>query len=248
MIYHIAICDDDKDFITYIKNILLKARADETQIFKIDEYFSGEELIKALDGNTNIDLLILDMQLGGIDGDETAKHFREKFPYSVLVFCSGVYPPTIQSFKTTPFRYLLKQQTDIDFINEMKNILTEVEKTKNNDYIIGHYRSIFVKIKINHILYIENSKRGSRLIVSKDSEAVKFSKQILIDEKLTDLTEKFRRFGFAVPHSSYIVNLNHIEIMSSNCITLDNGECLSISRAFQKQFKDFAVKYMSNKY
>lgn len=248
MIYRIAICDDDKEFITYIKNILLKARKDETQIFKIDEYFSGEELIKALNGNMYIDLLILDMQLDGIDGDETAKRFRERFSYSVLVFCSGVRPPTIQSFKVTPFRYLLKKQTDEEFVYEMKMILEEVERTQTDAYIVGHYRSVMMKIKINHILYIENSKRGSRVIVSPDSAEGKLSKHILIDEKLDELSEKFSKFGFAVPHSSYIVNLNHIKIMNSDCIKLDNGECLSISRAYQKPFKEFAARYMSNKY
>lgn len=105
--YHIAICDDSKKYILYLRDILKEVECNID--YKIFEYSSGEELVRNLDRGINYDLLILDMQLGRMDGDETAKIFRTRFPYTVLVFCSGVRQPTIQSFKATPFRYILKQ-------------------------------------------------------------------------------------------------------------------------------------------
>lgn len=226
--YSIAICDDDKKFITYIKTVLFQARQNEKQQFKIYEFSSGKELVWKLDGSVHFDLLILDMQLGEIDGDEVARIFRERFPYSVLVFCSGVRLPTIKSFKATPFRYLLKTQSNEELIHEMQEILAEVEKTLSESYIMGHYRSVSIKVRVRNILYIENSKRGSRVVVSPISEEAKFKGKILIDEKLGELAERFLKLGFAFPHSSYIVNLNHIESICSNDVKLDNGEILSI--------------------
>ena len=96
--YHMAVCDDDKVFISYIRKIFSKANGTNQYQYKIYEFYSGEELISSLDTNKYFDLLILDMELGGIDGDETARKFREKFKDTVLVFCSGMRAPTVKSF------------------------------------------------------------------------------------------------------------------------------------------------------
>ncbi len=246
--YHIAICDDDKVFIAYIKKIIKQAEAKEKYKyqFKIYEYVSGEDLIDSLKGNIQYDLLILDMQLGGIDGDETAKSFRKKFPNTVLVFCSGVCQPTVKSFKAIPFRYLLKTYSEIEFIEEMQEILKEVEKNADETFIIGRYRNNLVRVRIRNILYIENAKRGSRIIVNPKSEEANFKEQILVDEKLNELSSKFKELVFA--HNSYIVNINHVENVRGGELLLDSGESLSISRTYQKIFREAFTKSIANKY
>lgn len=244
--YHVAICDDDRVFISYIKKIIKLAKDKEDCEYKIYEYFSGEDLVQHLGDNIQYDLLILDMQLVGIDGDETARRFRKRFPNAVLVFCSGVRPPTVKSFKATPFRYLLKSYSEIKFIHEMKEVLKEVERNVRESYIIGHYRNSVIKVRVKNILYIENAKRGSRVIVSKKSEEANFEGKILIDEKLIELSEKFEELFFA--HSSYVVNLNHVEIVKNDELLLDSGEKLSISRTYYKTFREAFTKNIANKY
>lgn len=246
--YHVVICDDDKGFIGYMREILLKARDNKKQGFKIYEYFSGNDLIYHLDGMAQCDLLILDMQMNGMDGDETAACFRKRFPEVVLVFCSGVRLPTVKSFKTTPFRYLLKKWEEPKMINEMKEALAEVERTFHIPYIIGHYRNKLIKVKISDILYFENAKRGSRVVVSPESKEAGFDEQILVDEKPKKLAERFAGLRFAVPHNSYLVNLEHVDMIQGNQIKLNNGEILSLSRAYGQEFRKAFAKWSANKY
>ena len=54
--YHVAICDDDKVFISYIRKILNQARGTNQYQFKIYEFYSGEELVSSLDTSIHIDL------------------------------------------------------------------------------------------------------------------------------------------------------------------------------------------------
>lgn len=244
--YNVAICDDSKVFVSYIRRIIECAADKKGDSFKIYEYFSGEELVCNLDGHIQYDLLILDMQLGGINGDETAGVFREKFPYTVIVFCSGVYLPTVKSFKVTPFRYLLKSYSEKEFIIEMEEILNEMERIKNDSYIVGHYKSNFVRVQIRNILYIENSKRGSRVTVSKNSKEAEFDGDILIDKKLLELSNEYMELVFA--HSSYLVNLNHVVKINKSELFLDNGESLTISRTYNKVFREAFTKNISKKY
>lgn len=244
--YRVAICDDDKLFISYMKRIIKEAKEKEKYEFKVYEYLSGEELIQDFEANIQYDLLILDMQLGGMDGDETAKHFRSRYPNTVLVFCSGVFQPTVKSFKVTPFRYLLKSYSETQFVREMKEILREVEKNFHDSCILGHYRNTSIKVRLGNVLYIENAKRGSRVIVDPKSEEANFEGQILIDEKLNELSNRFTELVFA--HSSYIVNITHVENVKRNELLLDSGESLSISRAYHKTFREAFTKSIANKY
>ena len=244
--YHVAICDDDKVFISYIRKILNQARGTNQYQFKIYEFYSGEELVSSLDTSIHIDLLILDMKLGGIDGDETARRFRVKFKDSVLVFCSGVRAPTVKSFRVTPYRYLLKSYSDRQFVREMKEILTEVEKKSKEEYIVGHYRNNVIRVNIQDILYVENAKRGSKIIVCSECEAAKFEGQILVDDKLEALAAKYYELAFA--QSIYIINIKKKKNIVGNEVYLDNDECLSVSRTYQKEFRQIFTKSIAEKY
>jgi DNA-binding LytR/AlgR family response regulator len=248
LMYHIAICDDSKEFISYIKGVLQEAIGDKNIELKIYEFMSGEELVRNLDRGINYDLLILDMQLGRMDGDETAQIFRKKFPFAVLAFCSGVRLPTIKSFKATPFRYLLKQQTRQELIETMKEILDEVEKNLNEPFIMAHYRWTTQMVKMKDILYIENTKRGGRIVVCPKCEEAKYEEKLLVDKKPEQLQAELEQFGFALAQSTYLVNMDHIELLHSEDFELDNGEVIKIARTYQKSFRDAFVKRFTNKY
>lgn len=244
--YHIAVCDDDGMFVEYIKKIIKESWNEDEKELKFYEYSSGEELIKSMMEMLQYDLLILDMQLGGMNGDETARLFRKKFPDAVLVFCSGVRTPTIQSFKATPFRYLLKSHSDDEFQSEMREILKEMVRCSKDLYIIGHYRKNMVKVRLKNILYIENAKRGSRVVVSPSCEEARFEEMILVNEKIVELSERFPQLVFA--HSSYVVNIEHVDYVNSTGIVLDSGEMLSVSRLYQKSFREVFTRSIAGKY
>lgn len=244
---HIAICDDDKNFISYVKKMIIKAGVNPENVY-FSEYTSGQEFVFKIDSANECDLLILDMQLGDMDGDDVAKIFRQAYPYAVLVFCSGVQLPTVKSFKATPFRYLLKSYSDEELIGEMKEILGEVRRNMNEEYIIGHYRATTVKVKIKNIMYITNSKRGSRIFVSADSEEYGFEEPILVDAKLSELYELYGKFGFEFASTSYIVNMRHVKKIVASDLILYTDEKLTITRSYFKEFREKFTRNLARKY
>lgn len=244
---HIAICDDDKNYISLMKKIIIASGADSQTTF-FTEYTSGKELIFDLETRKECDLLILDMQLGDMDGDDIAKKFREMYPYAILVFCSGVQLPTVKSFKATPFRYLLKLYSDDEMIEEMKEIIKEVVKSKEDTFLVGHYRNSSIKVKISNIMYITNAKRGSRIFVTPECEEYGFDKQILVDEKLAELQKKYQKYGFEFASVSYIVNMCYVKQIVSNELILFTNERLSITRRYYKEFRGKFTKNLAGKY
>jgi DNA-binding LytR/AlgR family response regulator len=244
--YNIAICDDERIFIDYMKRMLNISADSEGQPFRFYEFHSGEELISSVNDGLNIDLLILDMELGGMDGDETAQHFRERQKEAVLVFCSGVRAPSVISFRATPYRYLLKSYSDDQMIKELKEILAEMAKRAKILYITGHYRSNTIRVNINDIMYFETAKRGSRIVVRKDCEEADIDTPILIDEKLDTLEGKYPQIVRA--HSSYMINISHVKRITGCEVFMDDGSIMTISRTYQKSFRLAVTKEFAGKY
>lgn len=230
--YHLGICDDDSMFIEYIKRLFQEVCQDIT----FYEYLSGEELIQDMQTQEKYDLLILDVMMPGMNGNETAKKFREQFPNTLLVFCLGVCLPTVESFETTPYRYWLKEYTEEKMRREVEGVFGKLEKTKVMPYIVGKKENQWIKLSPEQISYIAIAKKGSVLYDANSKESYSSPK------KLAEFYEQLKDFGFVYAHNSYIVNLKYVAIAGPTELQFIHGEKLTISRARAKEFlKAFAV-------
>ena len=89
--YKIVICDDDKNFISYMKEMLLRCDLSERQV-TFYEVTSGEECLLTVERMTSCDLIILDMQMSGMDGHGKAvQKIISGFFISILFWCIKTY-------------------------------------------------------------------------------------------------------------------------------------------------------------
>ena len=245
--YYIVICDDDKSYINYLKRMILKCGVDSEEIM-FYEYASGEELIESLGETKKIDLLILDMQMKEYDGNRTAKLFRKEHPSSVIVFCSGVCQPTVESFETTPFRYLLKEYGQERMIKELVPVIEEMKNKQTEPVVIGTYRYEDIRLRPDDILYISIIRNGSEIHVVPEKAEGEKDRQLTSRKKISELYEELKDYGFEYAHNSYIVNLNHIKKKKTKELTLKDGTILTIARSKEKQLRQAFAKYKSHKY
>ena len=105
-LFWIAICDDEKESLTEIKEILLECEAEAGE-FKISSFPSGNALMKA--NVSRYDLLILDMVFPGENGRDIAHEYRSKNKDGIFVFCTGKVSPIPDDFRLGPYRYLRKE-------------------------------------------------------------------------------------------------------------------------------------------
>lgn len=241
--YHVAICDDDPAYIKYVKDLFLQVKESKEELV-FYEYISGEELLADLENVEKYDMLFLDVQLTGIDGNVTARHFREKFPDSLLVFCSGVYLPTPESFEVLPFRYLLKSYSKERMREELRPIFLQMRKMKPAPLLFGKREHKNFRIPLIYVEYIEIAKRGSVIYTYEDGERYKYSSGTRVGEHYVEL----RNFGFAYAHNSYIVHLNSISTITATELELLSGAKLNISRSHSKVFKEKFADYLAQKY
>lgn len=236
--YYIGICDDDPVFIEYIKRLICMENAP----VEFYEYLSGKELIQDMQKIERYDLLILDVCLPDMDGNETARKFREQFPDTLLVFCSGVCMPTTESFETTPYRYWLKQYTEERMTKEVQEVFAKLRQKRVVPSIMGKRDNQIAKLSAERISHIAIARKGSVIYCGNLKE--KYSSQ----KRVAELYEQLKDFGFVYAHNSYIVNLKHVAVAGPKELELMSGEKLTISRSRAKEFlKRFTIE-LAGKY
>jgi len=110
-IANVLLVDDEVSFVETFSERL------ELRDFEISKAFSGEEALEVLDENKNVEVVILDVKMPGMDGIETLAEIKRKNPLIEVMMLSGHadVASAIDGMKQGAFDYLMKP-VDMDQI------------------------------------------------------------------------------------------------------------------------------------
>lgn len=236
--FRIAICDDDKDYIVFLEQIIQKCWTLEGKI-AFYEYTSGEVLLSDLDKEH--DLIFLDIQMGELNGNETARMLRKVHSKTELVFCTGIKLPTPEVFKVQPYRYLMKQFSDRKMEREITDILEEMVRRKEIVYFDVISDGQIEKVNIDDIVYISITKRGCSIWI-------KNGREIYSSEHISKVYERIGKCGFEFVQKSFLVNFKYIIKATSREVLLINNIGFNISRHKKEKFYQRFTEYLGVEY
>lgn len=243
--YTIGICDDCRNDIERLKTYIKGVDSCPTDIL-FYEYGDGEQLVRDIDRYHH--LIFIDMQMPGMDGNETAKEIRKKNQDAVLVFCSGVVLPTTETFKAQPFRYLVKQAGKKAMQKEIKDILVQMVQKVQTPYLTVQYNGKIMRIRIDGIIYISIYRKQSKIHITKEEkERIRGEDGIVYMKKLEDVKVELENYGFACAHKSYLVNFAYIIKKEKYRIELAENIVLYCSRSRDKEFTKSFLEYLKLK-
>jgi len=110
-IANVLLVDDEVSFVETFSERLAMRNLEVTQAF------SGEEALQVLEENHNIEVIILDVNMPGMDGLEVLAEIKKKYPLVEVIMLSGHadVESAIDGMKQGAFDYLMKP-CDIDQI------------------------------------------------------------------------------------------------------------------------------------
>ena len=245
--YKIAICDDDANYISELKEMLLECN-DKKREIDFWEFTSGRELL-----NSNIDemdVIFLDIQMEEMDGNMVSVELNERGYQGLLVQCSGIFMPTPETIKISPYRYLLKQSAKDEIIKELKEILDEMDKRKKCSEIEGSYLRQKMVFQVADIVYITHHTNGSSVLHLQQGKKEKYSQgNIIVPYNFTELFKILGTTDFALPHNSYIVNMRYISSFDlKKEFIIADGKSLFVSRGMKEEFFKKLMNYTTGKY
>jgi len=100
----ILMADDEASFVE-----TMAKRLDKRDL-KVITALGGEEAIEFLDRNRNVDVVILDVKMPGMDGIECLREIKKKYPLVEVIMLTGhaTVETAIEGMKLGAFDYLMK--------------------------------------------------------------------------------------------------------------------------------------------
>ena len=243
----IAICEDDKTLREY-ETLLIHQWAEKRKIkITVDSYSCAENFLFESEDKLPYDFLILDIQMGKMNGFELAKTLRTRGFSGSLAFLTGITDYAIEGYEVGAVRYILKPVKEENLFAVLDTALANLSKTMEEAFLL-QIGSDITKIPFEQIIYVEAQGHYVRLIGEENdigNIGKPFEKQWKAN--FSDVLPKFNGHGFFCLKRGLLVNLRHIKKITKTECSLTNGEVLPVARNnyddLNRAFIDF---YMEN--
>lgn len=225
----ILVCDDNKvicnDISQYIESNFdynVSVANDKNSIY---HYLNEDKL----------DLLIIDIVLGKINGIDIAKEFTKQFPNLNVIFITG-YGDT---YYKDIYKYInpcgfLEKPIQYNILNFFIKQIQDNFNARNSKLRINYNYNSYI-IPNRDIIYIQSDKRLSVI----HTTAEKFKTYKKLSDMLDELPDTFIRC-----HQSFIVNRDYVRNVEGNQFLLSSGNVIPISKKYLKNVKDlFLLNY-----
>lgn len=238
--YTVAVCDDESYYREEIIKMFTAYQSESGNKLIVNEYSSGEELLKAIKvEKKRFQIIILDVEMDGISGVETANEIRKSDEGAGIIFVTGHETYAFDAYKVEAVGYLTKPVEYIGLKKIMAKTIIMVDFIKEKEEAEKRYLEIMtqhekIRIEINRILYIEK-RRNAALIHTSDNEYSCY-------ETLSELYGKLDQRKFTYCHQGYIVNFHKVKDVGKNSIRFNAHLEVPLSR---KYYKELRSKFLS---
>lgn len=236
---NIAICDDSMEYINTIEDYLDKLKIPDLEH---DVFMSGEELIAAYKNNedADYDAIFLDMEMGELDGIETANRIRQIDRHVIIVFVTSYKKYMQRSFECMPFRFLLKPVRYEEFYKVFGEVCIRLKEDPETFIFLENKRK--TRIYASDIIYFESSSHWI-LIHMRDGTVHKMRKA------MTEILDTIEKCTFVRCHRAFAVNLSYIHQIAENDIVMHNcSEMIPLSKTYKKEFSEAFLNFKERKY
>ena len=218
MKYKVAICDDSDADRRYIMNMVRSWASAAGHEVQIDGFPSAESFLFRYAGESDYDILLLDIEMGAMDGVTMAKELRKSNDTVQIIFITGYSDYISEGYEVAALHYLMKP------VNEEKLCLVldrAAEKLAKNERVLNFEVSgEMVRVPIYQIRYAD--VLGNYVTVHARTDV---KVKMTLGELEKQLDERFYRVG-----RSALVNLTQISRVTRAEIRLNDGTAIPLPR------------------
>jgi len=218
MRYRIAICDDSEADSGFVSGLVEEwARAREVFVQK-ENFSSAEAFLFRYAEDKAWDILLLDIEMGGMDGVTMSKRLRRENDEVQIVFITGYSEYIADGYEVAALHYLLKPVNRDKFFAVLDRAVEKLLKNENvlNLSLAGE----MVRIPMREIRYLDVYQNYVTVHAVED---LKVRRPLGEFEELLD--ERFFRVGRGL-----IVNLDYIRRVTRGEVHLSDGSVLPLPR------------------
>ena len=234
--FNILIVDDEVNIRESLKIIL------ETEGYKVFDADSGEEAINQFQSKS-IDLVLLDLKMKGMSGEDTLKHIKDINPETMVIILTGhaTLDSSLEAIRYGAYDYLKKPVS----VNEIRRLvfkaydrwkLSNLVKHYNNElkqrYVKRNKELLSVITLSERLREIDSLEKGAKLVVDTIYEAVGFDKVIFYSVDGDGTPNVLNKRGYNSKEEKKLLDIYHNYL--NKTINLASKKCFFSPIFFEK--------------
>lgn len=213
----ICICDDSSEERAFVNALVREWAQQSGTDVSVCEFPTAEAFLFEYEDLVP-DLVLLDIEMPGMNGVALAKRLRERNKLIQIIFITGFSEYIAEGYEVAALHYLLKPVSPEKLFSTLDRALEKQETDGRK--IVFETSAETVQLLLYEIRYIEVIKNYIT-VYAEGSYTVKRT----LKEIERELDERFLRVG-----RSYIVNLHYVSRVTRSEIFLRGGESVPLPR------------------
>lgn len=229
----IAICDDDSSQRAYLSNIVNTWAKKKNYLIALKQYEGSASFLFDYEEEKDYDILLLDIEMPGINGIDIAKKVRQENTTVQIVFVTGFYEYFSDGFDVSALHYLIKPVDEARLCSVLDRAVSNLQYRLRSVLITEAEGA--VKVPLADILYLE----AQNVYVVVYTNQGTYRMRVTLSKFAEQLDDTFCKV-----HRSFIVGMKYIKKITRNEITMINGAQIPISRGKYDEIHEALIKYL----
>ena len=213
-----AICDDSPADRELLISLTRQWAAQTNTVVKLSEFTSAENYLFRAPEEGSPDILLLDIEMGAMDGVSLAKKIRQNNDTMQIVFITGYSDYIAEGYEVSALHYLMKPVKPEKLFCVLDRA---VEKLRKNERLLNlEIGGEMIRIPVYRIRYAD--VQGNYVTIHANAD---HTVKMTLSELEKELDDRFYRVG-----RSSIVNLAKISRVTKTEIILNDGTAIPLPR------------------
>ena len=229
---HISFAEDDQAMALQLRQYLDRYGAEHGLELEVRAFASGDELLRQYD--TSCDILLLDVEMPGIDGMETARALRQRDRDVVIVFITNIARYAVDGYEVEALDFILKPVNYFTFSVKMDRAVRRARQQARHTVCLQLADGMQM-LDTQEIYYLETRDRMLYYHTGKGVFRLRGS--------LSAAEKELAPWNFARCNQCYLVNLRYVSGIVRDTVTVA-GHSLEISRRCKTAFLAAVAAYV----
>lgn len=230
----LIICDDEAYILRQTEQYLQQIAKELSLELAIKTFFSGEALLTAFsDNQEDTTIIILDVEMPGLDGLEIAKGLRESYGYKgVIVFLTNHERQLLTSEEIGKSLLLKKSGDYYGFEQLMKPVISKVARDTCEFEFKLEGGAVSVKVQDILMLKTQRFLREQRIYLKTKTQ------EYVLHESWDQVKQLVLEEPFCQINQHLIVNLNKVVMLTDNHLLLEGDTKVKLHRKDKKALQE----------
>ncbi|MCD8294772.1 MAG: LytTR family DNA-binding domain-containing protein [Clostridia bacterium] len=229
----VAVVEDEKRWADEFTDYVRRYFKERMEVPEICVFGDGVDFIS--DYKEGYDLILMDIDMPGMDGLEAAKRLREVDEGACLIFITMLARYAIKGYEVSAFDFIVKP-VSYDLLKiKLDKAMVYINRRNEAPSFVVQGAGTMKKVLLSEIKYVESIKHYL-YIHTLDGE-------LKMRGSMSDIADQFLSNGFAGINRSLIVNLAYVTGYDATDVNVA-GERLPLSRVYKADFLNALTRHI----